>query len=159
MLTLAEISAHLNLPEPDFLALVNQGIIPAGKDGKYCPDKCFNAYINHLKAISRRRRRISANTLSFEQEKARLTKLEADLIELDLAVEDGLYIASNKAMDATTKIITNTRSRLLALPNLLASSLIIGGNKTETKREITKALKEAIEELRMPDFNNIGPEE
>jgi phage terminase Nu1 subunit (DNA packaging protein) len=158
-MNISEISKYLNLTEVDFLTLVNKGIIPAGTSGKYNPEKCFDAYIQHLKAISRQRRRISINTLSFEQEKARLTKFDADLIELELAIEDGFYIATNKAINELTKIITNARSKMLAIPNLLASSLIIDGNKTDTKKSIAKALKEVVTELKMPDFNNFNMED
>lgn len=82
-----------------------------------------------------------------QQERARLDKLRADVIELDLSEREGQLVPVEMIGEQIDKLFMGVRSHLLALPTKAAPAVhgckSIGG----TAKEIEKYIYEALTEL------------
>lgn len=84
--------------------------------------------------------------LSLTDERTRLTKLQADLAEIELAKRNGDVIPYAQALSAWTKVLGAMKTRLLGIPTKYAP-LLFGRAALEIKDMLDGAIGEALAEL------------
>jgi len=142
-----DLAVHLGLSSNRIHQLANDGIFKR-IDGKKTFDsvQCVNAYIENLKG----------KTKSAVEEKARLDKLRADKVEMEIAITKGEHIPAETATEAWSKIIQAMRSRILAMPTK-AAPLLVGTKSAGEAQDILQRLtNEVLRELSSPDLVDVA---
>ena len=138
-----EAALLLGLPERSFFRLVETGVIPKNEDGKYNLGEVIDSYMQN---------RTAPKNLKAEQ--TRLTAAQADLKELELAELRGELHRGEAVLKVWTENVSNTRSKLLAIPTKLAPKLI-GKDLQTTQARLKDAIYEALKELAEYDSGRI----
>ena len=143
---LAEI---LNITPRRVQQLVNDGVLPAPeKQGAYDIPACVQSfYYNEFKGEE-------DEELDGRYERARKAKVEADRIQFDLDIKRGLYLQADLVQNEIEKSIGNCRAKLLALPRKFTPQISVAGNPNEIEDILTNGIKEALNELIEPVFND-----
>jgi len=105
-----------------------------GKDGKYEPKDVVQDFLKYKLNSS------SANEL--EQERIRLTRAQADKVEMDNEQARGDTIRTDLAAKYLEAVIMASRARLLVMPTKLAPIV----TPCDTLRESQEVLKQGIDE-------------
>ncbi len=138
------IAKLLNLTERRIQQLAKDGIIPKSVKGKYDLIGCVRGYIRYLqdRAFGQ-----DIGTVDYHQEKARLTKLQAD--EKALLVEQlrGKLLLLDDVSDAWIEMIANARAKLLGIPTKIAARLAVIENTAEVENFLKEVIYEALTEL------------
>lgn len=145
------IASLLDLTERRVQQLVKDGTLPKPINGAYDPIGCVLAYIHYLRRLI-----AGSGELSLTEERTRLTKLQGDLVELQIRKARGKVIDSEKAMQAWGDITTSIRQQLLGLSTRLAPALTNCQSVPETKEQIDTVIRELLNELSSPDLTLIA---
>lgn len=140
----AQLAKLLNLTVQQCYNLANSGTIPKAENGQWNLTQCAHAYIKYLQGRSGDEKR------DFAAERARKTRLEADILEIDKAEREGRSIPTAQVEHTWVKLLTAFRARMLALPVKYAPLVISMGNFIEAERLLTNAVHEALTELADP---------
>ncbi len=92
--------------------------------------------------------------LDLSAERARLAKLQADRIDVDLRVRRGELLERDHALDEFGGLVSNARARLIQLPYQLRAVVpqtCGGAVEAATRRVIYEALAELAREGGVPD--------
>ena len=132
-----EAAKFLKLSKSNFYRLIESGVLPKSEDSEYVLGEVVDAYYQ---------RRSNPEDLKAEQ--TRLTAVQADLKELELAELRGELHRGEAVLKVWTENVSNTRSRLLAIPAKISPKVL--GKDLQTiqliiKEEIYEALKELAE--------------
>jgi phage terminase Nu1 subunit (DNA packaging protein) len=133
---------------------------------KGCPKKDKGLY--SIAAIMRWRGEASPDQLAGEGEElgfkslgeaksyyeGELKKAQTLLANWDYSVKTGQYIKADVIRTELEKVITNCRSRLLALPSKAASELVGVTKQAEIQEAVKQMVYTALEELVVPDFSD-----
>jgi hypothetical protein len=142
-----DLAAHLNLTSNRVHQLANDGLFPRLDDKKgFDSLVCVKAYIEHLKG----------KTKSAAEEKARLDKLRADKVEMEIAIAKAELMNPEEAMEAWSKVIQAARSRILSIPTKAAPLLIGTKSAGEAQNILQRLVNEALKELANPDLVDIA---
>lgn len=94
--------------------------------------------------------------ISFEAERARLTKEQADKVAMDNAVKRGDLMSVTEVAKHWAGLVVNAKTRLLSIPTK-AAPLVIGARSLPVAREIIERfVVEALNELVSADFHPDG---
>lgn len=129
--------------------LVEDGILPApDKQGAYDIPACVQSfYYNELTGGE-------DEELDGRYERARKAKAEADRIEFDLKIKQGLYLQADLVQSEIEKSIGNCRAKLLALPRKFTPQISVAQNPNEIEDILTNGITEALNELIEPVFDD-----
>lgn len=122
--------------------LAAEGIVPK-------PEKNQIDFVLACKALIEYYRKLAQGQggVSLAEERARLTKIQADRKELQLKKEKGELIPVDEAMKEWINALQKVRQKLLAIP-IKASPLVIASKNTKEAKEILENfIYEALEEI------------
>ncbi len=134
--------------------LAKEGIIPKPKRNQYDLLGCIQAYIKYLQSLA-------TESSEGKKEQARLTKIRADMAQLEFEMKAGRVVVAEEVQDELEKMLTAFRAKLLSLPSDVAPSVAGETEIAGIKIVLDQAVEEAILELRSYDartgkFKDIG---
>lgn len=88
----------------------------------------------------------NGDAIVYEVERARLTKEQADKIELENAVLRGQLVKVEEVADLWTTAVINSKQKLLSIPTK-AAPLVIGNTLAGAKDVLDKLINESLTEL------------
>ena len=91
--------------------------------------------------------------LDYTQERAKLTKLQAEKVSLELEQQRGSLIPMDLVVATWQGHIGNARAKLLALPPKIAGQVIAIDNYLEIEQLITGLVYEALDELEKDELS------
>ena len=140
----ATIAKLLLLSERRVYQLVTDGVIPKHDRGRFEIGPSVQGYIRFLQE-----RQIGGNSAptDYQAEKARLTKLQADYKEIELAQLKGTLMPMELVVETWQGHIGNARAKLLAFPPKAAAQSIGMDNYIESERFFKSLINEALDEL------------
>ena len=145
MATIKEVAEHLDLTTKRMHELFNENVlIKTGKSGGQDKDDCRVRYIRYLRVLARGK---NTNSGDLNEERTRLTKAQADRAELELQEKEGDLISSDVIKTIWSDYVSNTRSKLLALPSKLGHLTQAAESYAEAEAIIKAAVYECLEEL------------
>jgi phage terminase Nu1 subunit (DNA packaging protein) len=89
----------------------------------------------------------SGGELDYTQERAKLTRLQAERVALDLEQQRGKLLPLEMVILAWQGQIANARAKLLALPPKVASQVLVMESYVEIEHTIRDIIYEALDEL------------
>ena len=95
----------------------------------------------------------SGGELNYTQERAKLTKLQAEKVSLELDQQRGSLIPMELAIATWQGHIGNARAKLLALPPKVAGQVITMDSYREIEQLVTSLIHEALDELESDEFS------
>ena len=129
--------------------LVEDGILPApDKQGAYDIPACVQSFYYNEFTNS------EDEELDGRYERARKAKAEADRIEYDLKIKQGLYLQADLVQNEIEKSIGNCRAKLLALPRKFTPQISVAQNPNEIEEILTNGITEALNEIIETVFND-----
>jgi phage terminase Nu1 subunit (DNA packaging protein) len=136
---LRTLAAFLGLPVPKLKQWIANGYLPVGVSrGFYSLTGCTKAYINKLAS--------SEPADSFNAQKTRLTRIRADLVELQRAERAGQMVDVDVALRWFASIASVIKQRARGMPSKLAMRLA----GTKDPLEVQRILETEIEEIFAP---------
>lgn len=136
------IAKLFDLTERRVQQLTKEGVIPKSSRGKYELVPTVKGYINYLKG-----RASDGSITNVATERARLIKMQADKLAIELDEEKGRLLDAEKAIKAWDNLISHCRAVLLGIPNRLANQVVAINNAQEVAQILKQAIYEALEEL------------
>jgi phage terminase Nu1 subunit (DNA packaging protein) len=85
--------------------------------------------------------------LDYTQERAKLTKLQAEKVKLELEQQHGKFLPLEMVILAWQGQVANARAKLLALPPKLASQVLGMESYVEVEQVVRDIIYEALDEL------------
>lgn len=124
--------------------LVKKGVIPKNEHGRYELVPTVQGYVRYLqeRAIGR-----TGMPEDYQQEKARLTKIQADKAELELNEITGSLVSSEEIALEWFQMITDCKTRLLTIPAKAAPVVATEMEAGVVQNIIDDLMREALEEL------------
>jgi len=145
MATIKEVAQHLDLSSVRINELFNENVLMrSGKVGGLDEEDCRVRYIRYLRGLARGK---NTNSGNLNEERTRLTKAQADRAELELQEKEGDLISSDVIKTIWSDYVSNTRSKLLALPSKLGHLTQAAETYAEAEAIIKEAVYECLEEL------------
>lgn len=139
-------AAVLDMTDRNVRKLRAKGIIREAKPGLYELVPTVNAYINYLRGEDD-----SGDT--YTEARARLASAKAEAAELDNGLRKKDLHETEEIERAITVLVTNLRTRALALPTKLAPKLAqLNGDEAACHDILLRELEEMLEE--MSDYSN-----
>jgi len=147
-----EICKIIGIKERRYYQLAQENEVPVPEKGKVNTVDAIQSYIAYLKKVAQ-----GQGSLSLADERARLTKIQADMKELQLKKEQGELIEAEVALKLFTEVIQKMSSKLSAIP-LKVAPLIIGCKTiTEAKEILENLIEEVKAELKNPKiYKSLG---
>ena len=97
---------------------------------------------------------LESEGIDYARERARLTKVQAEIAELDRDAKRGELIPREEIEDEVARCISNCKSRFLGLPTK-AAPVVIGMSESEAQATLKEMVYEALNELSaMPEAKN-----
>jgi len=134
--------------------LVQERVLPKASRGNYELVSCVQGYIKYLRERSLGSVDLDENNPNIANERARLIKMQADKLAMEIDEEKGRLLDADKATRAWDNLIARCRAVLLGIPNKLANQVVAINNPEEVAQLLKKAIYEALEELSTTE--NIG---
>ena len=133
-----EVATHLDMSPQRVRDLLKQGVLTRGHGQDSLDlDECRKNYIRYLRMRSRG---LQNNSGDLNEEKTRLTKLQADKAELEVREMEQSLVSVEKITEEWVGYAANVRSKLLALPSKVSHRV----QSADTYAEAEKILKEAV---------------
>ena len=155
-----KVASALNLDERRIQQLVKEGM-PRESRGQYDPVKCMLWYIRYLQQALEKKAvpTLDGGFVGEREERIRLLRADADLREMELAKERGLYIALADHEREQTDLVLTTKARIMAIAPRLAAELVGEGSRVMIQAKLEKACKEALSYLAksVNDAGNTSP--
>jgi phage terminase Nu1 subunit (DNA packaging protein) len=133
--------------------LAKDGVIPKAEKGKYELIGSVKGYIKYLQERAYGKEVTHADA---HLDKARLTKIQADIAEIDLQKLRGKLVAIEDVEHEWSNLVTAFRSRILAIPNKAAHSVIGVKEHHKIENKIRDMINEALTELSKYESINDG---
>jgi hypothetical protein len=153
---IAEVASELNLSPRRIQQLANEEGLPRADRGLYDVAKCFRWYVRYLqkKLIEYGRRALpeagvpdaEGNAVSpASATRHKMLSIEAELKQIELAEKREQLISIDKATKDIEAIVTEIRTRILALPPRLAAEVLGETDLAVSQVKIDRSLKNALE--------------
>ena len=145
MATVKELAEHLDLSTVRINDLFNENVLQkSGKRSGIDINENRVRYIRHLRSLARGKKLESGD---LQEERTRLTKVQADKAELELEELEKVLIAAEDVESVWTDYISNIRSKLLSLPSKLGHLVQATESYAEAEQILKEAMYEVLEEL------------
>jgi phage terminase Nu1 subunit (DNA packaging protein) len=143
-----KIANALNLGTSRVQQLVKEGLPREGR-GQYDPVKCMLWYIRYLQNVLEKKSvpTLDGGFIGEREERLRLLRADADLREMELARERGLYIALGDYERTLADLVLTTKARIMAIPARVAPDLVGETSRVMVQAKVEKACKEALASL------------
>ena len=142
MPTQAQFAKHFGVSTPAVCDLMARGIVP--RDASL-EDGC-KAYTKHLREKAAGRGE-GEDDGELTREKTRLTKAQADKVELEVEELRGALVRVEAVERERGDLVAAARAKLLSLPGKAAPLVMASGNLLEAERIIKNLVYEALTEL------------
>ena len=120
---------------------------PPVLDGKVDILKACKFLIDYYRKLAE-----GQGSLSLTEERARLTKVNADLKQLMLRKKQGELIEKQLAFDVFTFTLTRMAEKLKAIPAKASTLLISAQSMVEIKQTLEELIREVLNEISSPEF-------
>lgn len=122
--------------------LAKEGIIPKTEKGRYALIPAVQGYIRFLQERS-----MSANSVpeDYRTEKARLTKAQAEIAEIELAQKRGELAPVADFEKATEAIMRTIRTNMMNIPQRAVTRLLGETDETTFKDVLQDEIRQALE--------------
>jgi phage terminase Nu1 subunit (DNA packaging protein) len=147
----AQLAKLLNLTLPQCYNLANSGTIPAPDNGVWNITACAHAYIKYLQGRAGEERR------GYAVERTRLTKAQADKVEMEISVLSGQLLPALMVETVWSGMTSAARQRLLSLPYRLATAAVAADSFSRIESAAHDLIAEALEELHAFDPADYQP--
>lgn len=137
----ADLAKLLNLSVPQCYNLANSGTIPKPDNGVWNLSQCAHAYIKYLQGRAGEEKR------DYAVERTRLTKAQADKVEMEIQVLQGALLPSSLVESVWANMTSSARQRLMALPYRLATAALAADSFTRIEAAAADLITEALNEL------------
>jgi phage terminase Nu1 subunit (DNA packaging protein) len=124
-----------------YYQLSKDGIVPPPEKGKIDILRAGAAYIAYQRKLLQ-----GSGSLTLTDERTRETKLKADLLERELAEQEGALLSYEEVKTAWVRVLSAVRSRLLSIPTKYAP-LLFGRSIPEIKEKVEEGIYQALTEL------------
>ena len=124
--------------------LTTQGVLRRDENGKFDLFEAVPLYVAFCRRGGPERERAQAN---FNEEKARLTRAQADRAELDLAEKSGEVIDAAEAVLAWEQMLTNCKNKVLSIPAKAAPMFSAETDTAVIQDDLENYLRDALNEL------------
>ena len=146
-----EVSSELNVGERYIYELQKRGL-PRVKAGRYNIPKCFRWYVRYLqrKLVERALPENGDGSVAGPAASAtrdKLLSIEAELKQIELAEKCEQLISIEKVQKDIEAIVTEVRTRILALPPRLAAEVLGETDLAVSQVKIERSLKGALTAL------------
>jgi len=131
----------LNLSVPQVYNLANSGVIPASDKGVWNLTQCAHNYIKYLQGRAGEEKR------DYAVERTRLTKLQADKVDMEIKVLAGELLPAALVAHVWGGMTTAARARLLALPYRIATAALSADSFAAIETAANELIREALNEL------------
>ena len=147
MATRKELAEHLDLSPQSISDLIGKGVftIGAGRSPVNI-DSCRGQYINYLRKAARYTKKDGSSS-DIAEEKARLTKAQADKAELEVEQLEKSLLPAQMVQDTWIEYVSNVRAKLLGLPSRIAHQVITVDKYSEAEEIIKDQVYDALNEL------------
>lgn len=150
----ATIAKLLMLSDRRVQQLTKEGVIPKAERGRYELAPAVQGYIRYLQERSMRS---DASPIDYHVEKARLTKNQADLAEIEAAKARGEVADVELVARAWANVCAEARIRFRNIPARVVSALVGETDERKVKAVLTAELDQVLEG--MADFDATVHEE
>ncbi len=147
----SELTKLLNLSIPQCYNLANSGTIPKPDNGFWNLAACANAYIKYLQG------RAGTEKRDYAVERTRLTKAQADKVEMEIKVLAGELLPSSLVESIWSKMTSAARQRLLAVPYRMAQAALSAESFQAIEAAAADLIREALNELHQYDPADYRP--
>ena len=145
MATVKQLAEHLDLSTVRINDLFNENVLQkSGKRSGIDINENRVRYIRHLRSLARGKKLESGD---LQEERTRLTKVQADKAELELEELEKVLIAAEDVKSVWSDYISNIRSKLLSLPSKLGHLVQATESYAEAEQILKEAMYEVLEEL------------
>lgn len=145
MATIKDLANHLDLTSARIHSLFNENVLlKSGKRGGIDLEENRIRYIRYLRSLSKGKHKGSGD---LTEQRSRLTKAQADKIELELQEIEGDLISADTIKNIWSEYVSNVRSKLLALPSKLGHLTQAAESYGDSELIIKEAIYECLEEL------------
>lgn len=147
----AECAKLLNLSVPQCYNLANSGTILKPDNGVWNLAQCANMYIKYLQGRAGEEKR------DYAVERTRLTKAQADKVEMEISVLAGRLLPAESVEKVWSGMTSAARQRLLAMPYRLATVAMAAETFTDIESAAAALITEALNELHRFDPADYQP--
>lgn len=152
MATQLELSDFIGISTKQIRNLQNKGILPPKlADGTFDGPKTVQAYIDYRVRISRKngaeKSELGEKKTTYEEEKIRLTKAQADKVEIEVQKELRQLIPAEEVATYFEETGMRLRSKLMTLPTKLSPRLLSQDEIAVIEDILAVEIKDALSEL------------
>jgi phage terminase Nu1 subunit (DNA packaging protein) len=147
----AELATLLNLSLPQCYNLANSGTIPKPDSGTWDLTRCAHGYIKYLQG------RAGTEKRDYAVERTRLTKAQADKVEMEIHVLAGQLLPAEIVESVWSGMTAAARQRLLGLPYRLATAALAAESFAAIETAAVELITEALNELHRFDPADYQP--
>lgn len=148
---LPELEKALGITNRQIIKLADEGTLPREGRGKYPFAPCVRAYIDYLRGHSRNTKIAG---IDLNAEKARKTKAEADIAEIEAAKTKGEVVMLSQVERALQIIFAEVKANLRNVPSRAVGQIIGDSSEHRIKEVILAEIDLALERLAEGiDFN------
>ena len=137
----AQLAKLLNLTLPQCYNLANSGTIPSPDNGVWDLAACAHAYIKYLQGRAGEEKR------DYAVERTRLTKAQADKVEMEIQVLAGELLPARLVEAVWGNMTSAARQRLLAVPYRMATAALSADSFSAIEAAAAELIREALNEL------------
>jgi len=147
----AQLAKLLNLTLPQCYNLANSGTIPPPDNGVWDLAACAHAYIKYLQGRAGEEKR------DYAVERTRLTKAQADKVEMEIKVLAGELLPATLVESIWGNMTSAARQRLLAVPYRMATAALSADSFAAIETAAAELIREALNELHHYDPADYRP--
>jgi phage terminase Nu1 subunit (DNA packaging protein) len=125
--------------------LTTSGIIEVAPPGRNNLLQTVHRYVKHLR--SKADKRTTGGSGDFADEKARLTKAQADMAEMEAEEMSGDLVRRSEVVQEWQNILMDMKSKLMAMPSKAATLVADEENPAVCQQILDKMVREALQEL------------
>jgi phage terminase Nu1 subunit (DNA packaging protein) len=141
---LGDIQLLLGVSKSEVKRLVDESIIKKDLRGTYDLLHSLKGYIGYLQVRSGGTKGVSAD---YQEERARLTKAQADKAEMDAALMAGKLVDIDQLSTEWETMLMSMKAKLIAIPSKVAPLVADEDNPGIIQAMIDDYMREALQEL------------
>lgn len=141
----------LNVSVPQLYNLANSSHIPKPDNGVWDLAACAHAYIKYLQGRAGEEKR------DYAVERTRLTKAQADKVEMEIKVLAGELLPASLVAAVWGNMTAAARQRLLAIPYRIATAALAAESFSAIEAAAADLIREALSELHQYDPADYRP--
>ena len=141
LVPVSELAQIFGISQRRIQEFVQLGILDKQKRGQYSLRDCTKAYIRFL------RDKQSRYPVDLQNERARLTKIQADRAAIELQLARGEVVGTDEVSKVWADLVLACRSKLLALPTSLGPGLLAERDLAGVSALLRDAIEDALTEL------------